>query len=219
MATKDYIKFRNSVKSDTNLSLEEAYMLETLFDYYNSKLGYAYPSYEILMKDLKTKRRAKISKLLKALVAKGYIQIGKKYKNNIYKIKKYLYITIETEQKKENKGPVDSNGDKPLDGQVHIDESITVIVNETGFSEKEAKDLLNESGENITKVIDAFKYAATKNNINNMFQYTKWVIKNNIKKVITGTKKKEIPFVEYCSKRKYSDEEYKDIEWRMLGWV
>ncbi|MBY7023540.1 helix-turn-helix domain-containing protein, partial [Clostridium botulinum] len=63
---KDYLKFRNAVKKDINLSLEESYMLELIFDYYNVSIGYAYPSYEILMSDLKTKRRAKVSKLLKS---------------------------------------------------------------------------------------------------------------------------------------------------------
>ena len=33
--TKDYLKFRNAIKKDTNLNLEESYLLETLFDYYN----------------------------------------------------------------------------------------------------------------------------------------------------------------------------------------
>ena len=73
--TKDYLKFRNAIKKDTNLNLEESYLLETLFDYYNVQLGYAFPSYEVLMSDLKTKRRAKISKLLKSLEKKGYISI------------------------------------------------------------------------------------------------------------------------------------------------
>ena len=82
--TKDYLKFRNAIKKDENLSLEESYLLELLFDYYNANCGYAFPSYDILMKDLKTKRRAKVSKLLKSLVKKGYILIKKVGKKNTY---------------------------------------------------------------------------------------------------------------------------------------
>src|SRR5471030_1956290 len=127
--TKDYLKFRNAIKKDTQLSLEEGYMLELLFDYYNTSCNYAYPSYEVLMSDLKTKRKAKVSKLLKALVRKGYISITKRGKKNTYKLLKYLFLNQ----------PVDSNGNTPLDGQVHFseitDEEKEVI--ELGFTQKQ----------------------------------------------------------------------------------
>lgn len=216
MATKDYIKFRNSVKKDTNLSLEEAYMLETLFDYYNSDLGYAYPSYEVLMKDLKTKRRAKISKLLKALVAKGYIEIGKKYKNNIYNIKKYLFITNKENTNNNDGLPKDSNGENPIEGQIHIDENITVITNETGFNNKQAKDLIKIAGDNLSKILDAFRYVSSRDNVKNIFQYTKWIIKNNVKDI--KCEKKQLKFVEGCQARDYSENDHKNIEWQLLGW-
>ena len=89
---KYYLKFRNAIKKDKNLTLEEGYMLELIYDYYNVSVGYAYPSYEVLMSDLKTKRKAKVSKLLKALVKKGYISITKRGKKNIYKLLKYLFL-------------------------------------------------------------------------------------------------------------------------------
>ncbi|NRY61563.1 hypothetical protein [Clostridium beijerinckii] len=68
-------------------------MFEVICDYYSTSVGYVYLSYEILMSDLKTKRKAKIPKLLKSLVKKGYIQITKVGKENAYKSLKYLFLS------------------------------------------------------------------------------------------------------------------------------
>lgn len=74
---KDYIKFNNFILAEENLTLEEGYMLQVLFQYHNIEEGYAYPTYKALMKACKTNRQAKISKILKSLVTKGYIRIEK----------------------------------------------------------------------------------------------------------------------------------------------
>ena len=172
--TKYYLKFRNAIKKDENLSLEEGYMLELIYDYYNVSVGYAYPSYEVLMSDLKTKRKAKVSKLLKSLVKKGYIQITKVGKKNTYKLLKYLFLSQ----------PVDSNGKPPIDGQVHyteVTEDETKVIDVTGFTKKQAKSLLQIAKDKVDKVLQAFNYANEKG-AENLYGYTQWAI-NNINKL------------------------------------
>lgn len=163
--TKDYLKFRNAIKKDTNLNLEESYLLETLFDYYNVQLGYAFPSYEVLMSDLKTKRRAKISKLLKSLEKKGYISITKQGKKNTYKLLKYLFLSkTKAKAKQKQHAPVDSNGNVPLDGQVDVEEFLNTkeqqdVMELTGFNSKQSSELLKAAGNKIDKIAKAFEYA------------------------------------------------------------
>lgn len=200
--TKDYIKFRNAIKNDENLSLEEAYLLENIFDYYNVDLGYAYPSYDILMKDLKTKRRAKVSKLIKSLVKKGYIEVNKKSNKNTYKVLKYLFINTKAQKPKE---------------EIEIaEEDIEKVEAETNFSKKESKELLKIAKGKLEKVFKAFRYMLQQKNIENKFAYTRWAIKNN----------KE-PCNNYSAPNhnhngfnnfKAREYDYEDLEWRLLGW-
>ena len=209
---KDYLKFRNPIKKDTNLSLEEGYMLELIFDYYNTSYQYAYPGYDILMSDLKTKRKAKVSKLLKALVRKGYISITKRGKKNTYKLLKYLFIS---------EPPKDSDGNPPLDGQIHFseitDEEKEVI--ELGFTQKQAKSLLQVAKDKVDKIVQAFNYA-TEKGADNLYAYTLWAI-NNINKI----KKSFIPVENegWNPKTKFDNFEPRQYDWdsiekRLLGW-
>lgn len=207
--TKDYLKFRNAIKKDTNLSLEEGYMLELIYDYYNTSIGYAYPSYEILMSDLKTKRKAKVSKILKALVRKGYISITKHGKKNTYKLLKYLFLNQ----------PIESDGKPPIDGQINFteltEEESKVI--ELGFTHKQAKSLLQVAKDKVDKIVNAFNYATTKG-ANNLYAYTTWAIKNGIEIIENKVKTKSSAFVENCSSRNYSEDDWDLIEKRLLGW-
>ena len=210
--TKYYLKFRNAIKKDKDLSLEEGYMLELIYDYYNISIGYAYPSYEVLMSDLKTKRKAKVSKLLKSLVNKGYIEITKVGKKNTYKLLKYLFLSQ----------PVDSNGNKPVDGQVYyseVTEDETKVIDATGFNEKEAKNLLQIAKAKVDKVLQAFNYA-TEKGADNVYRYTVWAI-NNINKVKKDCKSTESEG--WNSKTKFDNFEPRHYDWdtlekRLLGW-
>ncbi|AIY79758.1 helix-turn-helix domain protein [Clostridium botulinum 202F] len=201
---KDYLKFRNAVKKDTNLSLEESYMLELIFDYYNVSIGYAYPSYEILMSDLKTKRRAKVSKLLKSLVKKGYISITKAGKKNTYKLLKYLFL-----DNKHN----DSNGNKHIDGQMDFSEVKEII--SLGFTQKQAKSLLQVANEKIDKVLSAFNYATSKG-AKNLYSYTIAALKGNYAKIKT-TKEEVVKKLKFDNfePRSY---DYDSLENKLLGW-
>lgn len=220
---KDYLKFRNAIKKDANLDLEECYMLETLFDYYNVKSGYAFPSYEILMDDLKTRRKAKISKILKSLIGKGYILIKKVGKKNTYKILKYLFLN-------NDKKPIDSDGKPPMDGQVHfmevikeeqkITEAEKQVMNITGFTQKQAGEVLKAAKEKIEAVKEAFNYAVSKG-AENLYTYTVWAIKNISKVRVTENSKNNDR--SYRPKTKFDNFEprqydYDDLEKRLLGW-
>lgn len=221
--TKDYLKFRNSIKKDNNLSLEESYMLEVLFDYYNVSNGYAYPPYENLMADLKTKRRAKISKLLKSLEKKGYISIKKKGKKNTYDILKYLFLNKSNSKvKQKHNAPVDSNGNIPVEGQMHVEEIINTKEHEevaaiTGFNKKQVDELLQASGNKIEKIVQALEYAKSKGKA--VFAYVRWCIKNLdiaslIKRETNRVEKHKLKFYNFES-REY---DYDKLEKSLLGW-
>ena len=208
---KDYLKLRNAIKKDTNLSLEEGYMLELIFDYYNTSYQYAYPGYDILMSDLKTKRKAKVSKLLKALVRKGYISITKRGKKNTYKLLKYLFLNQ----------PVDSNGKPLIDCQIHYTE-ITEDENkviELGFTQKQAKSLLQVAKDKADKVAEAFNYAVSKG-ADNLYRYTLWAI-NNINKIKNTFKPVENEG--WNPKTKFDNFQPGEYDWnllekKLLGW-
>ncbi|WP_459482149.1 helix-turn-helix domain-containing protein [Clostridium saccharoperbutylacetonicum] len=206
--TKDYLKFRNTVKKDINLSLEEAYMLEILFDYYNTSYGYAFPPYEVIMSDLKTKRKAKVSKLLKSLVKKGYISINKRGKNNTYKLLKYLFIYNNAESV------------EPEEVTEITEEESKVI--ELGFTHKEAKSLLKIAKDKVDKVVNAFAYA-TQRGADNMYGYTLWAI-NNTSKVKNAFKPVENDSDGWNPKTRFDnfkprEYDYDDLEKRLLGWT
>ena len=209
--TKDYLKFRNSVKKDNNLTLEEAYMLELIYDYHNVSIGYAFPSYEILMSDLKTKRKAKVSKLLKSLVKKGYISITKRGKKNTYKLLKYLFLNQ----------PVDSNGKTPIDGQIHyteLTEEENKII-ELGFTHKQAKSLLEVARDKVDKIVNAFNYATSKG-ADNLYSYTLWAV-NNISKIKNTFK--PVEGNDWQPKTKFDNFEPRQYDWDslekgLLGW-
>lgn len=179
---KDLLKSLNSIHNDNNLSLEEKFLLTILIKYHNHKLNYAYPSYEVLMAECSTNRKAKISKIVKALSEKEYITIKKSQGNkSLYFINKHLYYVAKDESidSKEQKQPnkidtkkapkvgVDSNGNVPLDGQVTVEE---VLV------EAEAKELsleeqiANETG-CITEIAKSSIAYAKQQGANNIKAY------------------------------------------------
>ena len=151
------------------------------------------------MKDLKTKRRAKISKLIKSLAKKGYIEINKKSNKNTYKLLKYLFInTKAVNQKKE----------------IEIaEEDIEKIESETNFSEKESKELLKIAKGKLDKVIKGFRYMLQQSNIENKFAYTRWAIRNN--KEPCGYGNKGYNSFNNFKAREY---DYEALERKLLGW-
>ena len=171
------------------------------------------------MSDLKTKRRAKISKLLKSLEKKGYISITKQGKKNTYKLLKYLFLSkTKAKAKQKQHAPVDSNGNVPLDGQVDVEEFLNTkeqqdVMELTGFNSKQSSELLKAAGNKIDKIAKAFEYAKSKGKA--VFRYVKWCISNL--ELIIKKSNKEIDAYKFNNfePREY---DYDDLEWKLLGW-
>lgn len=90
---KDIFKSLNSIHRDSNLTLEEKHLLTILIKYHNVTDGYSYPTYEVLLEECSTSRRSKISRIIKGLKGKGYIEVVKvKGNKSHYYIKKHLFF-------------------------------------------------------------------------------------------------------------------------------
>lgn len=215
LVSKDFIKFRQHLRT-LNLSVNEQYLMELFFEYNNSQFGYSFLEFTDIMKAFNTTSKNRISTTIKKLEKKGLIEVDRRYKNNRYKI---IGIDDFINTSEKNFKPNDSNGNAPLDGQVHFseitDEEKEVI--ELGFTQKQAKSLLQVAKTKVDKVVKAFAYATNKG-ADNLYAYTLWAIKNGIKIVEKKVTAKSIPFVDGCSSREYSEADWDSIEKRLLGW-
>ena len=211
MATKGFTKINNSIIFDTDLSLEALGLyiklqhLSTIDnfsikrDYIKSISGYGETAFRRVWKELKDK----------GVLIETKTSIKGRYEY-MYTLKTYEGATREVAPVKKKKSKhVDSNGDAPLDGQVHIDdvlgvdkqevtvkEEIQVVAEVTGLKDIEAAELLKVANNDVTKVIECHKYTVAQSGVKNIFSYTKWAIKNN--KVLKSTK-------EYHTKGSFND--------------
>lgn len=79
--TKDFIAFRKYIRSK-ELSVNEQYLLELLFEYHNSDLGYAYPTVQTLMEAFNTSSKPRVILTIKKLEKKGLITVERKKRSN-----------------------------------------------------------------------------------------------------------------------------------------
>lgn len=231
---KDILKSMLELTNDTNLNPSEKILLSSLILYHSHSNGYSYPNYEHLMISLSTNRKATVSDNLKALVEKQYITIKKgKGNKNLYFIHKHLFYVGEektqleqpTKKEKTKKLHVDSDGKEPLENQIHIDEviqedpKVIEISNYTGFNNDQSAELLKESGNNTSKVINAFDYMKSKKKVGNEFTYTKWAITNE-NKINIEVKNPKIEGKTISSFNNFTPREYDydALEKRLLGW-
>lgn len=207
--SKDFIKFRKFIRSN-NLSIKEQYLLEYLFEFHNVKYGYSFPKFEDMLAAFNTTCRNTISNIIKHLEELNLLKVNRSFKNNRYYIIGVEEFLNGLPKKKVN---VDSNGEKPLEGQISVEEFITEdekkVMDHTKFGMKQVRKLLLAAKNKVNKVIDAFEYAKEMNP-NNKFAYTLWSIKNGKKK----EDHKKLRFNNFES-REY---DYKDLEWKLLGW-
>lgn len=114
---KDIFKSLNSIHRDSNLTLEEKHLLTILIKYHNVEEGYSYPTYENLLEECSTNRRSKISKIIKGLKAKGYIEVVKvKGNKSHYYIKKHLFFLESIDSNK------NQDSTKALVGEISVEE-------------------------------------------------------------------------------------------------
>lgn len=196
---KDYMKFNNFILKDENLTLEEGYMLQVLFQYHNIECGYAYPTYTTLMKACKTNRQAKISKILKSLVVKGYIKIEKHGNNRYYIIGAENYI----------------EGNAPIQ---EVEKKTSTI---EGLSASQEGTLMKLAGTK-EKLLEMVNYARKR--AKNLFAYVYRLLKDN---VVLGAKDTSAnPHYNSATPKGYSsfnnfkarDYDYEALERKLLGW-
>ena len=210
---KDYLAFNNYILSQENLSLEEGYMMQVLFQCHNTTLGYAYPTYKALMKYCKTNRQAKISKILKSLVDKGYISIENHGNNRYYivDIEKYIegtkaisdeYITQNTETNNSEFEGLTVSQENTLMKLAKTKERLLEIID---YSRDKAKNLF------------AYCYRLLKDNIqvNTSYSYSNnYSYANNNTYSNNSTPKGYKSFNNF----KARDYDYDALERQLLGW-
>ena len=79
--SKNFISFRQYIRTK-DLSVNEQYLLELLFEFYNHSFGYAYPDLKTLMKAFNTTSKNRVISTIKKLEKKGLITIVRKFKEN-----------------------------------------------------------------------------------------------------------------------------------------
>ena len=217
---KNVVKFDEFLFINKDLNCNEIVMLKILFKYHNEKIGYSYPTYEILMDCMHCKSRTTVSRTLKSLIKKGYIVIDKQ-KNNRY------YITgienfITTAEKKED-DPVEEVEEVEEVDPVEEDERILLAKNTITvgkISKKLRKLLISTDREIIKTAIE---------NIKNKSMITATYLYNAINLVLDKVRTTAAKFSDNAAEsvkgfnnftgREYSAEYYASIEEQLTAWI
>ena len=200
MSKVQFLLLDKNLITDTNISDKEYRIYTYLLYLYNAEKKGSYPSLETISNALNISVTT-VKKSIKNLVNLGYMKIEKEKCSkgyfNIYKNSKHLITGGKKRKsvKKKDDIPVDSNGEKPLDGQVHADEllesaapelqandltsidpkEIELVSNETGLEENQAKELLKIA--NTSRILEVYEYS--KDRANELFSYMFSAIKKN----------------------------------------
>ena len=121
-----FLKLSHELITDKNITSNEFRIYTYLLSLYNADKQCSYPSIDVISERLNISIST-VKRSIKKLSELGYIAIEKRKglagNFNIYKKLKHLIEAKVTNKKdKALKVGVDSNGEKPLDGQVHIEE-------------------------------------------------------------------------------------------------
>lgn len=197
MASNGFTKIINSILDDKNISFDAKGVYMILVRYYSI------PEFKINKTHIKSVTglgEIRFSKAWKELKENNILIQDKKRVNGRFE---YVYtlksneatakVVAPVDKKKSKLKHVDSNSDAPLDGQVHIDdvleveqqqevpvkEDIEAVAEVTGIKPVEAAELLKVANNDVSKVIECYKYTAAQDNVRDSFSYTKWAIKNN----------------------------------------
>lgn len=220
---KDYLAFNRFILTQENLTLEEGYMMNVLFQCHNIEEGYAYPPYKTLMKYCKTNRQAKVSKILKSLADKGYIVI-EKHGNNRYfivGIEKFIQGSINNivnnNSNTDNNNSNDTNSKDNNSNNNSEFEGLTVSQENTlmklAKTKERLKEIINYSKDKA-KNLFAYCYRLLKDNIqvntsyNNNYSYANNTYNNNL------TPRGYSSFNNFKA-REY---DYEALERQLLGW-
>ena len=253
MKNIQFLQIDFNLITDTRITSNEFRIYAYLLSLYNDNKKCSYPSLETIANKLNISLTT-VKKSIKRLAELGYMKIEKKktdrgffntytsFKNMIKKINKKS-----SKKAKDNKTtPVDSNGEKPLDGQVHVDElldsatpelqankvtpvypkEVELISNETGLEKERAEQLLKIA--EPKKILEVYEYAKSraKNLYSFMFKAIKdnWNIQSVVSPVYENIEAGRGNYISNNKKRftnKFSEEEIRkaeELENDLLGW-
>lgn len=122
-----FLKLSYELITDKNITSNEFRIYTYLMSLYNDKQGCSFPSIEVIA-ERTTISMATVKRSIKNLVELGYMIVEKQKAKignfNKYTNFKHLVLDKESATKTEIKkvSPVDSNGEVPVEGQIHISE-------------------------------------------------------------------------------------------------
>lgn len=160
---KDIFKSLNSIHRDSSLTLEEKYLLTILIKYHNVTDGYSYPTYEVLLSECSTSRRSKISKMIKGLKEKGYIEVVKvKGNKSHYYIKKHLFFIQKIDSDKKENSTDEDSAIKPIIVSDCKESGVQITIDDV-------EEIKVKQHPNNSKIAKAFEKSKT-------FKLSKWLL-------------------------------------------
>lgn len=124
-----FLKLSTELITDTNITSNEFRIYSYLLSLYNEEKKCSYPSIDVISERLNISIST-VKRSIKRLAELGYIVIEKRKglagNFNIYKKLKHLIANIVTKKKAPKTG-IDSNGEKPIDGQISVEEGLEEI--------------------------------------------------------------------------------------------
>ena len=215
-----YTKIDNSVLLNENLSLE-AKGLYSIIKYYSTIPGFSLNREHI--KSISGYGETAFRRVWNELKEAGLLEHTKTRKNGrIHHVYTLVVSTVEKVTKKKTKEnvkdhvPLDSDGNEPIEGQVYIDEvlerNIELLKDETGLNKEECLKVLNESDNNIIKVLEKWSIVKKLNYKKPFYALIK-AIKENWIDTKKEQKKRESKFFNF-EEREY---DYDYLEKVLLG--
>ena len=212
---KNIVKFDEFLFTNKDLNCNEIVMLKILFKYHNEKIGYSYPTYEILMDSMHCKSRTTVSRTLKSLVKKGYIVIDKQKNNRYYITGIENFITTKTDNKEDD--PVEEVEEVEEDERITLAENTITIGKVT---KKLRKLLLSIDTETVKKAIENVKdkTIVTANYFYNAINFALSNAKTKVTKFSNNAVASAKGFNNFTG-REYTAEYYANLEAKLLGWA
>ena len=136
-----FLKLSYELITDKNITSNEFRIYTYLLSLYNSEKQCSYPSLDVISERLNISIST-VKRSIKRLEELEYISIEKRKglagNFNIYKKLKHLITTkVINKKDKATKVGVDSNGEKPLNGQISVEEALQNIEEETKVQSKQ----------------------------------------------------------------------------------
>lgn len=212
-----FLKLAEYLITDKQINSNELRIYIYLINLFNREKDCSYPAIETIAKDINLSSRT-VKNCIAQLVKLGYMEIEKKksVKGNYNTYKNFKFMILDKKQEVTPKVNVDSNGQKPLDGQIGVEEAleqaekeeINKIIKATGVTEEEAREEL--------------RVVKSKEGIKDIIQYTIGTINNKkrnekeLEKTVANKKQEINPksFNNFPA-REY---DYDDLERKLLGW-